>query len=67
MTASDLETADVVVSMGCDLKDLPAPRGTLVKWDDVPSPSEDLGRADAAIHKRVAELVEELIRQRDKQ
>jgi Domain of Unknown Function (DUF1259)/Low molecular weight phosphotyrosine protein phosphatase len=40
-TADDLATADVVVSLGCDLRDLPAPRGTLLKWDDVPAPSED--------------------------
>ncbi|MGH8773247.1 MAG: hypothetical protein ACREV2_19030 [Burkholderiales bacterium] len=31
-TAHDMAEADVVISMGCDLKDLPTPRGTLVKW-----------------------------------
>jgi hypothetical protein len=28
-TGEDMATADVVISIGCDLKDLPAPRGTL--------------------------------------
>lgn len=62
-TADDLATADVVISLGCDLKDLPAPRGTLLKWDDVPAPSEDLARADEKIRERVMQLVDELVRQ----
>jgi arsenate reductase len=62
VTASDLETADVVISMGCDLKGLPAPRGTLLRWDDVPGPSEDFTGADEKIRKRVIELVDELMR-----
>jgi arsenate reductase (thioredoxin) len=60
VTASDLEVADVVISMGCDLKDFP--RGRLRRWDEVPAPSEDFARADEAIRKRVVELVGELIR-----
>jgi protein-tyrosine-phosphatase len=66
VTSEDLALADVVVSIGCDLKDLPVPRGTLVKWDEVPSPSEDFARADEAIRKRVVELVEELVRKRQR-
>jgi len=58
----DLATADVVVSIGCDLSGLPAPRGALVKWDDVPSPSQDFAGADEAIRKRVVALIEELAR-----
>jgi protein-tyrosine-phosphatase len=63
VTASDLATADVVISMGCDLKGLPAPRGRLLKWDEVPGPGEHFAAADAAIRKRVLELVDELMRQ----
>src|SRR6266542_1731842 len=37
----DLAMADVVISIGCDVTGLPLPAGTLRKWDDVPSPSED--------------------------
>ena len=61
-TADDMAKADVVISIGCDLKDLPAPRGTVKKWDDVPSPSQDFNGADASIRKHVAELVDELVR-----
>ena len=61
-TPEDLASADVVISIGCDLKDLPAPQGTLERWDDVPAPSEDFARADAKIRERVTELVDELLR-----
>jgi arsenate reductase len=66
VTTDDLATADVVISMGCDLKGLPTPRGTVQTWD-VPGPSENFARADEEIRKRVTELVDELIRKRDMQ
>ena len=62
VTAKDLDAADVVISMGCDLSGLPESRGKLMRWDEVPSPSEDFTRADEAIRKRVTELIEELVR-----
>ena len=65
-TAEDMKTADVVVSIGCDLKDLPPPSGTLVRWDDVPAPSEDFARADEKIRERVLQLVDELVRKQAK-
>ena len=58
----DLESADVVISIGCDLSGLEAPRGKLVRWDEVPPPSEDFARADEAIRRRVTDLIEELVR-----
>ena len=61
-----MATADVVVSLGCDLKDLPAPRGTLVRWDDVPAPSADFDRAAEKIRERVMELVDELVRKQQR-
>lgn len=61
VTPDDVTSADVVISIGCDLKDLPAPRGTLMKWDDVPAPSEDFARADQRIRERVVELIDELV------
>jgi protein-tyrosine-phosphatase len=61
-TAQDLEHADIVVSLGCDLSSLPTPRGTLHRWDDVPPPSENFDRADAMIRQKVMALVEELVR-----
>jgi arsenate reductase (thioredoxin) len=60
-SVEDLAIADVVISIGCDLKDLPPPRGTLVRWDDVPAPSEDFTGADEKIRQRVLQLVEELL------
>ncbi len=62
-TADDMAQADVVISIGCDLKDLPAPRGAVQKWDDVPAPSEDFAAADAKIKERVMQLIDELARQ----
>jgi protein-tyrosine-phosphatase len=61
-TARDVEQADIVVSLGCDLAGLPQPRGKLLKWDDVPGPGENFAAADEAIHKRVEALVDELAR-----
>jgi protein-tyrosine-phosphatase len=55
-------SADVVISIGCDLGALPQPRGRLVRWDDVPALSDGFTAADEAIRKRVTELVEELVR-----
>jgi protein-tyrosine-phosphatase len=61
VTPDDLATADVVISIGCDLEGLPVARGTLLKWDDVPAPSANFTGADEAIRKRVLDLVDELI------
>jgi arsenate reductase (thioredoxin) len=65
-TDEDILAADVVVSIGCELKNLPKPPGTLVQWDDVPAPSEDFARADKMIRERVLQLVDELARQQVK-
>ena len=62
VSSKDFESADVVISIGCDLSGLQEPRGKLVRWDEVPPPSEDFARADDAIRKRVADLIEELMR-----
>ena len=58
----EFASADVVVSIGCDLAALPQPRGKLVRWDEVPALSDDFTAADEAIRKRVTDLVEELLR-----
>ena len=62
----EFASADVVISIGCDLAALPLPRGRLVRWDDVPAPSERFTAADEAIRQRVNDLVEELVRSRSK-
>ena len=58
----EFASADVVISIGCDLAALPQPRGRLVRWDEVPAPSDGFTAADEAIRKRVNDLVEELVR-----
>jgi protein-tyrosine-phosphatase len=63
VTPDDLASADIVISLGCDVKGLPVRAGTLRQWDEVPGPGEDLAGADAAIQRRVAALVDELLRQ----
>ena len=62
VTAEDLASADLVISLGCDVAGLPQPRGKLVRWDEVPAPSEGLSATDDAIRTRVDALVEELLR-----
>jgi hypothetical protein len=62
----EFKNADVVISIGCDLKGLPEPRGQVQRWDEVPSPSENLDATDAAIRKRVQALIETLSRARDR-
>ena len=63
VTPDDLTSADIVISLGCDVHGLAVRPGTLRQWDEVPGPGEDLAGADAAIHRRVAALVDELVRQ----
>ena len=62
VAAEEFASADVVVSIGCDLAALPRPRGRLVRWDDVPALSDGFTAADEAIRTRVHDLVEELVR-----
>lgn len=62
VTADDMQKADIVVSLGCDLKDVPPARGKLLQWDDVPGPSENFAGATDAIRKHAEALVEELVR-----
>ena len=63
VTPDDLASADIVISLGCDVGGLPVRAGTLRQWDEVPGPGEDFAGADAAIQRRVAALVDELLRQ----
>ena len=62
VSAEEFASADVVISIGCDLTALLRPRGRLVRWDEVPAPSDGFTAADEAILRRVTDLVEELAR-----
>jgi len=63
--AAEFENADVVISLGCDLTGLPAARGMLLRWDEVPGPGENFAASDAAIRARVVALIDELSRRPD--
>jgi protein-tyrosine-phosphatase len=60
-TAADMNAADVVISIGCDLSKLPAPKGQLKNWT-VPDFSANFDAAERAIRQQVNALVEELLR-----
>ena len=61
-TAADMSSADVVISMGCDLSKLPAPQGQLKNWN-VPDFSANFDAAEQAIRDQVTKLVDELVAQ----
>jgi YVTN family beta-propeller protein len=60
VTQSDLERADRVISLGCDLSTFDLPSSKLESWADVPSPSENLIVCHDAIQARVKNLITEL-------
>jgi arsenate reductase (thioredoxin) len=59
-TPADMSSADLVISMGCDLSRLPRPKGTVQHWN-VPDFSADFTAAERAIRDHVTKLVDELI------
>jgi YVTN family beta-propeller protein len=60
VTPDDLEHADRVISLGCDLQALNVPSSKAQTWADVPSPGEDLIACRDAIRTRVQRLIAEL-------
>jgi protein-tyrosine-phosphatase len=58
VTSADTAAADLIVSIGCDLAEIPTDK-RIVEWD-VPMLSEDLHGSMAAIHDRVEALAAEL-------
>jgi arsenate reductase len=62
-TAADMRSADVVVSIGCDLSKLPPPKGAVRNWN-VPDFSADFTAAERTIRDEVNKLVEELLRRK---
>lgn len=61
-TADDFATADLVISIGCDLQALPARHARLLDWSDVPDLSAGFSTADERIRERVMQLVDELVK-----
>jgi arsenate reductase (thioredoxin) len=66
VTDDDLNSADVVISLGCDLGKRTVAPDKLRQWDEVPGPSEDLKAADEAIRRRVVALIDELMTRQQK-
>lgn len=62
-TAADMNGADIIISIGCDLSKLPAPKGTVKNWK-VPDFSADFSAAEQAIRAEVNKLVEELLQRK---
>jgi arsenate reductase len=60
VTAADLANAHRVVSLGCDLGDLPQTDVRIDRWDDVPPASRDLAASRAAIRRHVDVLLHAL-------
>jgi arsenate reductase len=60
-TAADMKGADIVISMGCDLSKLPAPKGVVQNWT-VPDFSADFNAAEQSIRDQVTKLVDELLK-----
>lgn len=60
VTQNDLERADRVISLGCDLGAFDLSSSKLESWADVPSPSEDLSVCHNAIQARVKKLIAQL-------
>ena len=60
VTQADLERADRVISLGCDLGAFDLPSSKLESWADVPSPGENLIFCHDAIQARVKKLIAQL-------
>jgi arsenate reductase (thioredoxin) len=58
--AGDLVNAHRVISLGCDVKDLPRSNVRIERWDDVPPASQDLAASRKAIQRHVDDLLDEL-------
>ena len=56
----ELATAWRIVSLDCDLGDRSPAGGRVERWDDVPSPSQDLTAARQAIRRHLDRLLDEL-------
>ena len=60
VSRADLREADLVVSIGCELDDLPETPEHVQQWDNIPMPSQDLNGSWEQIKVRVDELIGQL-------
>lgn len=57
VTVEELATASRIISLGCDLGDLAHTGMEIERWDDIPSPSQNLLGARDRIRDHVEQLV----------
>ena len=60
VSGEDLVSAHRVISLGCDVDDVPHSNVQIDRWDDVPPTSQDLAASRDAIKQHVDALVDEL-------
>ena len=60
VTAEDISQADRVISLGCELGDLPNENKVIEQWDDVPLPSQGIDASWGKIKSKVEDLILEL-------
>jgi protein-tyrosine-phosphatase len=57
VTCHDMAKATKIVSMGCEMQDLPLTGEVVERWDDVPPVSQDFEKAWVDIKKKVETLL----------
>jgi protein-tyrosine-phosphatase len=57
VTAEDMEKADVIISIGCDIEPEPRSGRQILHWDNVPPPSQGIDEACQIIENNVVELL----------
>ncbi len=60
VTQEELNNADLIVSLGCNLDEFTPIQTTIEDWSDVPPPSQGLMEARDLIHTKVERLVDSL-------
>lgn len=57
VTQQDLEQADWIISLGCDIEDLVPSEKKIEQWSDVPPPSQDMAGACQSIQSHVTRFM----------
>ncbi len=60
VTPEDIASASHIISMGCDLNNLPLQGKSIIQWNDVPPVSQDLLVAWQSIKGKVEKLLGEI-------
>jgi arsenate reductase (thioredoxin) len=60
VTLEDVTNAHRVISLGCDVRELPPFSVQVERWDDVPPVSQDLAVSRAAIRRHLETLLDQL-------